>query len=618
MLKTQNALFCLLPFLVAALALFVSYQDFLVWVNNGHYAAADPDPVMRYVRVFDLVQSGDWYDNIIRRDNYPYGDEVRWTRLFDLLVLAPAYLVKSIFHFDWKDAIYWTGCWISPVLQALSVLLLAWSVKPLKLKIYELGLLLLLFVFHEGLQSYFAFGRGDHHSLLIGLYILSLGSFLRLLGSLENRKYLFLTSAALAIGLWASPEQLVMIFLCMMFLGVLWLQNVPYTGRALFSISSALFIWTIGFILVEKPPHKFLLVEHDRVSIVHLAIFFIAATISWANNKYTSHCSWKQKSLLVVAEAAGAFLLLAVIFPRFYLGPYAAFDVRVITIWAGTLVEMQPILYIDDAYTLVLLVLGGIASISLTIAAIYSLHHKAFEKQKNVYLFLLLLMWVYSVLTCIAARWCYYIMPVLLICGAVIVGLLYRWLCNLTRIRYFYLLIAVIGTTYLASTLWVISKPVIQYDNRLKQEYRSCNAMLNYMLQSGELEKIVNLKDKVVWSNNSATPLFLYWTDAYTIGSNFTHNVGGIIDSMDLYTTADNSEFKHLLKKRKTDYLIACFYQGKSVKRTVMNMLALRIKGDGLGLKFLDYRIPAHPKAIQVNEKTKPRIYTVIKGDLRR
>jgi asparagine N-glycosylation enzyme membrane subunit Stt3 len=47
--------------------------------------------MMRYVRVLALAMTGDWYDNVIARDNYPFGLVLSWTRLFDLLILLPAY-----------------------------------------------------------------------------------------------------------------------------------------------------------------------------------------------------------------------------------------------------------------------------------------------------------------------------------------------------------------------------------------------------------------------------------------------------------------------------------------------------------------------------------------------
>src|SRR3546814_6370121 len=47
----------------------------------------DPDSYMRMVRVSELAQGWQWFDDTIARANAPYGDVLHWTRPFDLLIL---------------------------------------------------------------------------------------------------------------------------------------------------------------------------------------------------------------------------------------------------------------------------------------------------------------------------------------------------------------------------------------------------------------------------------------------------------------------------------------------------------------------------------------------------
>ncbi len=49
-----------------------------------------PDSYMRMVRVEALLDTGAWYDHRIERSNAPFGEELHWTRPFDLLLLAGA------------------------------------------------------------------------------------------------------------------------------------------------------------------------------------------------------------------------------------------------------------------------------------------------------------------------------------------------------------------------------------------------------------------------------------------------------------------------------------------------------------------------------------------------
>src|SRR3546814_12853395 len=46
----------------------------------------DPDSYMRMVRVSELAQGWQWFDDTIARANAPYGDVLHWTRPFDLQI----------------------------------------------------------------------------------------------------------------------------------------------------------------------------------------------------------------------------------------------------------------------------------------------------------------------------------------------------------------------------------------------------------------------------------------------------------------------------------------------------------------------------------------------------
>jgi hypothetical protein len=54
----------------------------------------DVDSYMKLVRIEHLLASGDWFDGRIPRSNAPFGETQHWTRLFDLIVILGAGLLR--------------------------------------------------------------------------------------------------------------------------------------------------------------------------------------------------------------------------------------------------------------------------------------------------------------------------------------------------------------------------------------------------------------------------------------------------------------------------------------------------------------------------------------------
>ncbi|MHC4521723.1 MAG: hypothetical protein ACYTAS_24280, partial [Planctomycetota bacterium] len=72
---------------VAALLIFAYLMDVMP-VERG--TLADSDCYVHLLRAEKLWRSGRWYDSVLDRSNAPYGDELHWTRPFDVLLLLGA------------------------------------------------------------------------------------------------------------------------------------------------------------------------------------------------------------------------------------------------------------------------------------------------------------------------------------------------------------------------------------------------------------------------------------------------------------------------------------------------------------------------------------------------
>src|SRR3546814_14619368 len=77
---------------------------------------------MRMVRVSELAQGWQWFDDTIARANAPYGDVLHWTRPFDLLILLLA--MPAGFALEAEQALYLAGMILPPLLPLATALLL--------------------------------------------------------------------------------------------------------------------------------------------------------------------------------------------------------------------------------------------------------------------------------------------------------------------------------------------------------------------------------------------------------------------------------------------------------------------------------------------------------------
>jgi len=237
----------------------------------------DTDDYMRLVRVTHLWQSGAWFDAVIPRIGPPVGLALHWTRPMDILLLAGAVPV-SLF-LDFQAALFWWGAIVSPVLLIVSLCAIVWAAAPV---VPRSGLPLVAFIFvaQPGVLSRFMVGRPDHHGLLILLLILSLGFALRVLANPERKFDAVAAGLIGALAIWVSIESLVAVVATLATFGLCWVFGDRRILRALAFFSAALCAG-LGFaLLVERGPAGFLVVEIDKVSILHFVMFALNA-LSW-------------------------------------------------------------------------------------------------------------------------------------------------------------------------------------------------------------------------------------------------------------------------------------------------------------------------------------------------
>jgi hypothetical protein len=247
-------------------------------VGRGEYPF--PDAYMHLVRAAELLDGGGWYDHRIERGNAPYGETLHWTRPFDLILLTPAVLLRPFL--EARDALFWAGALLAPVLTVVTCLTAAWAIGPL-VGAARFWILPLLFLQWPVLGYGFP-GRADHHIVILLLLVLVLGLLFRAQSRPDQARWPLLAGLCHGFGLWIAAEFVIVLAISLGFLSLCWVfardrAAVVRLGRdnLLFSLG-LLAVAALG-VAAEHPPDSLWLVEYDRISIVHGAMAGLAGAV---------------------------------------------------------------------------------------------------------------------------------------------------------------------------------------------------------------------------------------------------------------------------------------------------------------------------------------------------
>src|SRR5205823_5353906 len=180
---------------------------------------ADSDAYLQLVKASRVVETGDWYDSVLPRSNWPYGETTTWTRSLDIVLLAGAALLRPLMNFH--DALFWFGVAFSPLCALACALTIGWMGRPQLGP--DAGLAAILLLAQPALLSYTDPRGPNHHGILFLVFIFACGFVLRALREPENRRVAVWAGVVTGIGLWISIEFLVPLAVALVTLGLVWL-----------------------------------------------------------------------------------------------------------------------------------------------------------------------------------------------------------------------------------------------------------------------------------------------------------------------------------------------------------------------------------------------------------
>lgn len=336
----------LLPITLLLAMAFIHWQ--IAVAPDGFLAAgamADPDAWTRSLRVLALYQGAAWQDPILPALSAPDGLSLHWTRPLDVLMLAPAWFAMR-FGVEAREAILWSGAWVSPALHAMALLLGAWAARPLwpGIGAWIAGVLLLS---NWAVLGYSFPGRADYHTLLLVAALLTLGAGMRAAADEHRGRQAWLAGIAGGFGIWVSPEAMLTVAPLLAGFGLAWL--IAWDGKRLAlqgaRVSAGLALMLALAVATERPIAEWGLAEPDKVSVQHLAIAGAAAACFLLAAPLGRLVPWARVPAgLLLAGAAGYALLGE--WPDLLRGSLGGADAAAAALLLPSVVEMQPIRFL--------------------------------------------------------------------------------------------------------------------------------------------------------------------------------------------------------------------------------------------------------------------------------
>lgn len=306
----------------------------------------EPDNYMRLVRVTQLVETGNWYDNTIPRSNAPFGEVLHWTRPLDVLLLGGT--VAFLPFLSFSEALHLSGVLFPPLVLILICYAVGWACIPLageRFRFY--GMITLLA--QPGVVSHGLLGRVDHHALMFLLFAIVLGLVIRWVGGTGGRWSPAWAGAMLGLGLWVGPEFLLPIALVLGTGAAIWAYDGAVDAEGNRQLAMGLLVFVTVAWLLEHPPGRLLAEEYDRISAPHV-LFAILAGSFWmvvarleemGTRRSRDLMTATGKSIVIVSGAVAAGGVMLLLYPSFFQSPTADIDPLIWALWRGLIEEGQ-------------------------------------------------------------------------------------------------------------------------------------------------------------------------------------------------------------------------------------------------------------------------------------
>lgn len=551
----------LLPYLALVITWALVHTSLIVFRDVPVFDAGlvGPDSYMRMLRVTELYQSWDWFDGTIDRANAPYGDTLHWTRPFDLLIMLVA--LPASFGMTFESALYVSGILVSPLLQLMTGLALAWAMRPLiRPEVWFLPAVALFL--QPGALAYSIAGRADHHALLLLVFVLTAGFTLRALRNPLDARPAVLAGASAGFGIWLSVEFLLPLAVCLAALGTPWLFGEREKAAQNKWFALAVSVVLLAALFVERPLEDLLAPSYDRVSSVQFLVV-VCILLFWRAAEFYENRAARQTQMtgrlaLGIFGVASAGMLMNIIYPLFFAGPMAGVDPRILPIWLDRVLEMRPLIPQDrDSLGTFIFYFGSGLLVVPFFARILLQERRSHRFWTFAFIgFACLLLWPVAIKH---MRFSGYAEVAFIMAFAVVFDRFLQWTygihSDLSRgmLRGCAITVLLLGPLMVGTTLMTDKAEATDASG---QSLAACNVR--------EVSQFLDNDPR--WSGSQQTiltfldigPELLYRTGHAVIGTPYHRNGDGIYDSHRMLTTSSPQDARHMMAERRVDLILLC------------------------------------------------------------
>jgi len=520
----------------------------------------DPDCYMRLNRVVGLYEGAGWYESMFFRSNAPYGESLHWTRPLDILLLAGA--IPGSAFVDFRTALFWWGVFISPVLFLGMLMAMLWASRPILSRQGPFLLGILLF-FQVIVITYYRPGRCDHHSLLILLFVVLFGFGLRFVSRPVNPWVCWAAGAVGGLAMWVSVESMLTVFAIAAVLGLLWIwENGDFAKKSVF-YGGSLFV-AIGIsLLLERPWGNLTAQEFDRLSIVHWSMCgFLAAfwVIVGLIERFSGLFGRRIARLMFFVGGIGLTMVcIRFLFPKFYAGPFADIDPRIVGIWLSRVNEVQP-MFSKGGSIWASVQFAGTAIVSVGFLFYLFWNRNCRDKKSWGYVLILLLIFILPSIYQI--RWMSYSQFLVMLPVAELMNRVLKMLeghrPGIVRVLKNVSVILVFSATFFVAGLaaeWAAGNKEIRGQDKKVSLVKICR-----YLNEDEKWRGRNMR---ILADIDSGPEILYRTGCEVIGTPYHRNWRGILDTYDIMTAGTDETAQKLIEQRKIELVLLCLNSPK-------------------------------------------------------
>jgi hypothetical protein len=540
--KNENSyhpLFIVVLILFFHVAIFTTNYDLIL----HQITLRDFDGYWHLVRVENLYHTGNIYDSAISRSNAPYGESLHWTRAFDLLLFAGAYI--GSFFVGFKVALLWWSIIVNPILHVLTFLVLFWGLRDL-IGDLPASLFGIILPFHPFLTFIFNIGVPDHHGIIIFIFSLFIALVVKSILS-ENWKTFSICGIVGGISIWISVENIAVVLIALSVFGLAWVLEGRKYQSSNFLFSFLLLATTFLTMFIDTRPDELMKIEYDRRSIVHVVLWLTTTafwTIAALASKYTSVLDKKITRIIgVTIGAAACILLMHGLFPLFFTNPLAEVNPAIKLIYLNDTTEFaglfsKPNTLFKSTLAYWTMTLPGVP-VSIFLA------WRSSSKERQAWIFLTLIIIAFIILSVFTFRMITFAELCALIPLSYAISLPFGYITQ--KFGWPYNIIARAMFIITCCLCFLLPAIAFRADNKMLVLDKT---LLSEVCQYLDQDPYFKNKPRRILTSIYWGPMLLYKTPHEVIGTPAHRNVSGILDTYSVMN-AQREEDAHMIIRRR-------------------------------------------------------------------